>query len=613
MSAAARKALGTMKHLPPPTRTIAIGDKLPPVRRDEDSSEEEEDDSDDLKNTVVMPDASRSSRRPPILSHRDDRVILTSLNQPGHHQHNVKVSSQACAVACGSRVVVAKEHHVKVYDVSVSDVMPTMDANLKDIGLKDDKVLAMVLKEMNVVWIGTKHGHLIQLDISNTSGNPVQAYKLAAHLHPIVHMFKQGESMISIDESGKVLIFPTGDFMKVPRVVRVTEKLDIAAMLDGRLWTAARSDKHKASGTPNIRVTDVFAGTPGIMISPTTPVGCVTDATALPSIPNTVYVGHEGGCVSVWESDIGGGNPRCVDVVKISGSDVLCIEGVNGRLWVGQRNGFITAYDPSNKPWVVTNSWEAHGNLPVTDITVDWFGQGKLAVASIGRDENLRLWDGLLALDWQGQSVYQTSLLFIDPTTSSDAELSRQEDRYSSFRDLKVLMVSWNCDSARPETLSSDPGSLEFLPQALQSTDSPDVIVFGLQEVVDLESHSIQAKSVVIGQALRSRTDDDPTFSAALSEKVTGAYRRWFDHACHAVRLAMPPECPYTPVTVESMIGLFTVVFVKNTERLCVKDVNIASLKRGMGGRYGNKVSTVYLMQWLQLTFHREASWRAWL
>ncbi|KAJ4472792.1 hypothetical protein C8J55DRAFT_490999 [Lentinula edodes] len=51
----------------------------------------------------------------------------------------------------------------------------------------------------------------------------------------------------------------------------------------------------------------------------------------------------------------------------------------------------------------------------------------------------------------------------------------------------------------------------------------------------------------------------------------------------------MPPDCPYSVVHTESMVGFFTCLIVKNTEKAVVKDIAINTVIRGMGGRYGNK------------------------
>jgi hypothetical protein len=150
-----------------------------------------------------------------------------------------------------------------------------------------------------------------------------------------------------------------------------------------------------------------------------------------------------------------------------------------------------------------------------------------------------------------------------------------------------MLLVSWNCDSARPDSLTSDPVNFEFLNEALTSVDSPDIIVFGFQEVIDLESRKMTAKNVLLGG--KKKGEDN-----GISDKVTGAYKRWYDRLTAAVRTAMPPGCPYVHTHTENLVGLFTCILVKGSERAKLDDVAVTTVKRGMGGRYGNKVSSRY-------------------
>ena len=112
----------------------------------------------------------------------------------------------------------------------------------------------------------------------------------------------------------------------------------------------------------------------------------------------------------------------------------------------------------------------------------------------------------------------------------------------------------------------------DLLNDALHSVDCPpDIIVFGFQEVIDLESRKMVVKNVLLGG---KKTDD------GLSEKVTCAYKRWHDRLVLAVRAAVPKDVAW----------LFSCIFVKNTERPSFVDVSVTTIKRGMGGRYGNKV-----------------------
>jgi hypothetical protein len=97
-----------------------------------------------------------------------------------------------------------------------------------------------------------------------------------------------------------------------------------------------------------------------------------------------------------------------------------------------------------------------------------------------------------------------------------------------------------------------------------------------------------------------------------LSDAVSASYRLWNDKLVAAVRMAMPPECPYTVTHVGDMVGvsqsclihlkllhshfsfrltqqLFSCVFVKSSQRENIHDITLVNCKTGMGGRYGNK------------------------
>lgn len=90
-------------------------------------------------------------------------------------------------------------------------------------------------------------------------------------------------------------------------------------------------------------------------------VGAVTSGTVLVTKPGLVYLGHEGGYVTIWQtSNTSSQTPTCTSSLKIATSDILCMQGVHDRLWSGSRNGFITALDVETKPWTVTNVWK-HG------------------------------------------------------------------------------------------------------------------------------------------------------------------------------------------------------------------------------------------------------------
>jgi len=393
-----------------------------------------------------------------------------------------------------------------------------------------------------------------------------------------------------MDESGKVLVFNSEAHgcssmltSAQPRVGRIADKQGFAKIFCGMLWTSGGTgtgSTHASTGPlnghsnsqskgPTIRLYDIFSLTfSHNTLVPTTHVGgAVTSGTVLQSRPQNVYLGHEGGYVSIWNLATADRLPVFEEAVRASTSDILCMEGVHDRLWVGGRKGTISAYDVEHMPWVVTNSWKAHSELPVQKLAVDPLSiekSGHLTVVSVGRDEQARFWDGLLGIN------------------HVDLELSRRDVEFSTFRPLNVLVVSWNVDAAKPDALNSGQENTNFLQSVLHSVDSPDIIVFGFQELVDLESRKLAAKTVLLGSKKKSA-------DGSISEKVSRSYKKWHDHLILSVRLAMPPDCPYTVVHTENLVGLFSCIFVKNAERNGLKETAITTVKRGIAGIYGNK------------------------
>ena len=161
-----------------------------------------------------------------------------------------------------------------------------------------------------------------------------------------------------------------------------------------------------------------------------------------------------------------------------------------------------------------------------------------------------------------------------------------RETSFSTYRPLDVLIVSWNVDAAKPDTLSGCPENVNFLDSVLHSMDSPpDVIAFGFQELIDLESRKMAAKTVLLGG--KKKTAD-----GSISEKVSRSYKMWHDRLVQSVRMMaiQDADCSYMVVHTENLVGLFSCIFVKQSVRNSLSDAAIASIKRGIGGRYGNKV-----------------------
>ena len=75
----------------------------------------------------------------------------------------------------------------------------------------------------------------------------------------------------------------------------------------------------------------------------------------------------------------------------------------------------------------------------------------------------------------------------------TESQITLRQPDYCTFRDIKVLVCSWNIDSAKPSDLAGSEVNSRFFDQLLGSIDSPDVVVFGFQEVIPLTDKKLTA------------------------------------------------------------------------------------------------------------------------
>lgn len=70
-------------------------------------------------------------------------------------------------------------------------------------------------------------------------------------------------------------------------------------------------------------------------------------------------------------------------------------------------------------------------------------------------------------------------------------------------------------------------------------------------------------------------------------------YRVWKDYLVTVVNELMPHDQSYMLLHTASLVGLFTCILVKQSERDNIRNTGATEVKRGMGGLHGNKVSTI--------------------
>lgn len=73
---------------------------------------------------------------------------------------------------------------------------------------------------------------------------------------------------------------------------------------------------------------------------------------------------------------------------------------------------------------------------------------------------------------------------------------------FCSFRELTALVISWNAGAATPTRLCYEERDSQFFNDVLQADMPPDLLVFGFQELVDLEDKKLTASSYVPFQVM---------------------------------------------------------------------------------------------------------------
>ncbi|KZF20363.1 DNase I-like protein [Xylona heveae TC161] len=409
------------------------------------------------------------------------------------------------------------------------------------------------------LWLGTNHGEIQEMDISTQT---IVFSKANAHpRRELVKIYRHGSEMWSLDDEGKLLLWPSDETGSPnlgysPLTFRVPKGHTFSLVIGDQLWLATGKDlrifQPSADSSLQFQVLQRPLNQPNV--------GDVTSGSVIMSQPDRVYFGHNDGKVTVYSRK----DYSCLGVVNVSLYKINSLAGVGAYLWAGYNTGMIYVYDTTTNPWTVKKDWQAHEN-PVAGIVVDRSAVMKidrLQVASLGGDNMARLWDGLLQEDWL------------------EADMQEHDTEFCNFREISALVVTWNAGATKPSSLNQDERDADFFRRLLQNGDPPDLLVFGFQELVDLEDKKITAKSFFKTSSKKKDIDH---------EHISRQYRAWRDHLSRCVEEFMPIDQPYHLLHTASLVGLFTCVFVKASERNNIRSVDASEVKRGMGGLHGNK------------------------
>ena len=77
--------------------------------------------------------------------------------------------------------------------------------------------------------------------------------------------------------------------------------------------------------------------------------------------------------------------------------------------------------------------------------------------------------------------------------------MQEHDTDYCEFREIKAVVMTWNAGASTPSNLRHEEKDTNFFREILRVEDLPELLVFGFQELVDLEDKTLTASK-------RSRT-----------------------------------------------------------------------------------------------------------
>ncbi|WEW56237.1 hypothetical protein PRK78_001676 [Emydomyces testavorans] len=476
------------------------------------------------------PDASHTNRRPPVF-----RTVARGI----HTKYDTRVFDVCGQYAC------CTGYFTKVWDLVTGEQVLSLNHGESVKGLSIAfKPGRTMDEEGKAIWIGMNTGEICEVDITTQA---IVSSRTSPSRREIIKIYRYKKELWTLDDDGRLLIWPPDEsgspnlqYSGSNPYERVPKGHTFSMLVDGVLWYATGKEVRLYRPNTIDSSYQVLKSPFGKAYS-----GDVTSGSVSTKHGGVVYLGHADGKVTMYSSQ----DFTCVGTVNVSVYKISSLAMVGDYLWAGYKTD----------PWTVKKDWKAHHH-GVCGLLLDSSGiwtVNRLQVVSLGVDNYIRVWDGMLEDDWL------------------ETKMQSRDVEYCDFREVTAAILTWNAGAAVPGNLPNS----NFIGDVIHPENPPEILVFGFQELVDLENKKITAKSLLKGS---KKKDSD-------MERVSRQYRVWRDHLALCIREFMPLDTSYVLLHTASLIGLFTCVFVKQEERQRINNISAATVKRGMGGLHGNK------------------------
>lgn len=75
--------------------------------------------------------------------------------------------------------------------------------------------------------------------------------------------------------------------------------------------------------------------------------------------------------------------------------------------------------------------------------------------------------------------------------TTTETRMQSKDVEYCTFREIRAVVMTWNAGASTPGSVRTT----RFIEDAVNPENPPEILVFGFQELVDLENKKITASS----------------------------------------------------------------------------------------------------------------------
>lgn len=415
--------------------------------------------------TTAYPDTSRTNRSSPCIG-------------KGVHEIATRYDSRLFDM-CGD-LVCTTGSYTRVWSLNDGELLMSlaMGDGIKGLSVAFKPGLN-VDEEGKRVWIANSSGEVMEADIATQS---IVSSKPQVHSrHEVIKIHRHFNELWTLDDPGTLHVWAPDD-SGVPNLTggptqsfRLPRGHLFSLVVGDELWHATGKEIRvflpTADGRPQFQV----------LMRPLCQesAGEVTSGTLLSSEPDRVFFGHNDGKVSIYSRS----TYACLGVVNVSAYKINSLAGAGQYIWAGYNNGRISVFDMAETPWLLKKDWLAHDN-PVVKMIADsssFYRLDRYHVVSLGADNMLRAWDGLLRDDWLQD------------------EMKRKDSEYCEFQKIKGLVMTWNAGASTPHSLRYSDADSTFIRDLLRNSDSPDILIFGFQELVDLEDKTATASALIYG------------------------------------------------------------------------------------------------------------------